>query len=436
MFFTKINYKGCTYEGGHLVKKIIKWSVISYILFGLFIAWYLFYGANTDIPTNLKGSAADPETFMNDQQLLLSEEYSQIKNLLYFLSIPFEWLIYIVVLVVGLSAKFREWSKATSKFSILQTAIYLFWLSLIVEVLSFPFQWVSYSVSKKYNITVQTTSSWMKDNMIDFWVNYAMMIIIIAVVFWLIRKSTKRWWFYAWLLSVPFSFFLMFVQPVLIDPLYNDFYPLTNKELETKILALADKADIPADHVYEVNMSAKTNSLNAYVTGVGSNSRIVLWDTTLNRLSENEILFIMAHEMGHYVMKHIYIGIAGYLVLTLIGLYIINKLMQVMVKKWGKVFKVSSIQDIAVLPLFLLLISMLSFASDPISNAVSRHQEKDADLYALEMTNDKEAAVSSFQELSRAGLSQVNPPYLVKLFRYGHPTMLERLTYTNEYEQE
>ncbi|MCH1626847.1 M48 family metallopeptidase [Ferdinandcohnia quinoae] len=418
------------------MKKIIKWSVISYILFGLFIAWYLFYGANTDIPTNLKGSAADPETFMNDQQLLLSEEYSQIKNLLYFLSIPFEWLIYIVVLVVGLSAKFREWSKATSKFSILQTAIYLFWLSLIVEVLSFPFQWVSYSVSKKYNITVQTTSSWMKDNMIDFWVNYAMMIIIIAVVFWLIRKSTKRWWFYAWLLSVPFSFFLMFVQPVLIDPLYNDFYPLTNKELETKILALADKADIPADHVYEVNMSAKTNSLNAYVTGVGSNSRIVLWDTTLNRLSENEILFIMAHEMGHYVMKHIYIGIAGYLVLTLIGLYIINKLMQVMVKKWGKVFKVSSIQDIAVLPLFLLLISMLSFASDPISNAVSRHQEKDADLYALEMTNDKEAAVSSFQELSRAGLSQVNPPYLVKLFRYGHPTMLERLTYTNEYEQE
>lgn len=422
-------------RGAHFVKKVMKWSIISYVLFGLFIAWYLFYGANTDIPAQLKGSAADPETFMNERQLLLSEEFSKIKNLLYFLSIPFEWLIYIIVLVIGLSAKFRDWSNATSKFSILRTTIYLFWLSLLVEVLSFPFQWISYNVSKKYNITVQTTSSWMKDNIIDFWVNYAMMIIIIAVVFWLIRKSTKRWWFYAWLLSVPFSFFLMFVQPVLIDPLYNDFFPLTNKELETKILALADKADIPADHVYEVNMSEKTNSLNAYVTGVGSNSRIVLWDTTLNRLSENEILFIMAHEMGHYVMKHIYVGIAGYLLLTLVGLFLINKLMQLIVRKWGKVFKVSSIQDIAVLPLFLLLISVLSFASDPISNAVSRHQEKAADLYALDMTNDKEAAVSSFQELSRAGLSQVNPPFLVKLFRYGHPTMLERLTYTNEYEK-
>src|SRR5690606_39597744 len=95
----------------------------------------------------------------------------------------------------------------------------------------------------------------------------------------------------------------MFVQPVIIDPLYNDFFPLTNKELETKILELASRADIPADHVFEVNMSEKTNALNAYVNGIGSNSRIVLWDTTLERLSEDEILFIMAHEMGHYVMK-------------------------------------------------------------------------------------------------------------------------------------
>ncbi|MFT4414825.1 M48 family metallopeptidase [Fredinandcohnia humi] len=417
------------------MKKVILWSLGLYILFGLFIAWYLFLGANTDIPSNLKGSVADPQTFMNERQLILSEEHSQIKNLLYFLSVPFEWLLYTLILVLGVSAKFRDWAKVSAKFSILQTAIYFFWLSLLVELLSFPFQWVSYKVSKFYNITVQTTNSWMKDFLIDFWVNYALMLLIVGVLFWLIKKSTKRWWFHAWLLSIPFSLFLMFVQPVLIDPLYNDFFPLTNKELETKILELANKADIPADYVYEVNMSEKTNALNAYVTGIGSNSRIVLWDTTLERLDENEILFIMAHEMGHYVMKHIYIGIAGYLLLTLIGLFLISKLMNMIVKRWGKLCKVSSIQDIAVLPLFFLLISVLSFASDPISNAVSRHQEKDADIYALEMTEDNKAAVSSFQELSRAGLSQVNPPFLVKLFRYGHPTMLERISYTNEFQK-
>lgn len=423
-------------KGDSLVKKVISWSLGIYLVFGLFIAWYLFFGATTDIPSQLKGSPADPQTFMNERELLLSQEYSQIKNLLYFLSVPFEWLIYIIVLVVGISAKFRDWSKVSTKFSILQTAIYLFWLSFLVEVLSFPIAWISYNVSKSYNITVQSTNSWIKDLLIDFWVNYGLMILIVGVLFWLIRRNEKRWWFHAWLLSIPFSMFLMFVQPVIIDPLYNDFFPLTNKELESKILELANRADIPADHVFEVNMSEKTNSLNAYVTGIGSNSRIVLWDTTLERLSESEILFIMAHEMGHYVMKHIYIGIAGYLLLTLVGLFIISKLMNVMIKKWGSRFKISSVKDIAVLPLFLLLISVLSFVSDPVSNTVSRHQEKAADLYALEMTNDNQAAVTSFQKLAKAGLSQVNPPYLVKFFRYGHPTMLERITYTNEFQKQ
>lgn len=108
--------------------------------------------------------------------------------------------------------------------------------------------------------------------------------------------------------------------------IFIDFSPLQDKALETKILSLAQQAEIPSEHVYEVNMSEKTNALNAYVTGIGGNSRIVLWDTTLNRLTDEEILFIMAHEMGHYVKKDIYIGIAGYLLMTLIGLWLIAKL--------------------------------------------------------------------------------------------------------------
>ena len=418
------------------MRKVIGWSIVGYLLFALFITWYLFYGANTAIPTEFKGTAADPESFMNSRELLLSEEYSQIRNLLFFLAIPIEWIIYLFVLVLGVSAKFRSWSMVSSKISVVQTAIYFFWLSLLVEVLSFPLQWLSYTFSKNYNITTQAFPSWMKDILIDFWVNYALMIVIVSVLYWLIRKSTKRWWFYAWLLSVPFSLILMFVQPVIIDPLYNDFYPLKDKQLETKILAIADKANIPAEHVYEVDMSEKTNALNAYVTGIGSNSRIVLWDTTLNRLADDEILFIMAHEMGHYVMKHIYIGIAGYLLLTLLGLYIINKLMVFIIKRWGNLLKIRDSRDIASLPLFLLLISLLTFAASPFSNAVSRYQENAADTYAIEMTQNNAAAVKTFQELTRAGLSQVNPPYLVKLFRYGHPTMLERITHLENYQVE
>jgi Zn-dependent protease with chaperone function len=273
----------------------------------------------------------------------------------------------------------------------------------------------------------------MKDQLIDFWVNYALMTVIVIVLYWLIKRFEKRWWLYAWLLSIPFSMFLMFVQPVLIDPLYNDFYPLQNKELEGKILAIANEADIPAEHVYEVNMSEKTNALNAYVTGIGSNSRIVLWDTTLNRLSEEEILFIMAHEMGHYVMKHIYVGIAGYIFLSLFGLFIIHLLMNLMIKHYGSLLKINSIRELTAFPLLLILLGMLTFASSPLANTVARYQEKSADMYAIEMTNNHEAAISSFQELSKAGLSEVNPPVLVKIFRYTHPTMFERILYLEEH---
>ncbi len=418
------------------MKKIIGWSLLFYTVYVLVMAWYLFYGADTSIPTEFKGTAADPATFLNEKELILSEEYSTIRNLLFFINLPFDWLLYFLILALGVSVKFGNWSTATSRITVVQTAIYLFWLSLLVSILSFPLRWIGYTLSKNYQITTQPFQNWMKDVVIGFWVDYAIMFIIVTVLFWLIRKSEKRWWFYAWLCSVPFSLFLMFLQPVIIDPLYNDFYPLKDKELEAKILDLADTANIPAEHVYEVNMSEKTNALNAYVTGIGSNSRIVLWDTTLERLNDDEILFIMAHEMAHYVKKHIYVGIAGYLLMTLLGLFLVNKLIHVLIRRFGRTLKVSSIRDITVLPLFLLIISVFTVVASPVENAVSRYQEKSADTYAINLTQNHEAAVLTFQELTRAGLSQVHPPYLVKLFRYGHPTMLERITYIETFQQQ
>jgi STE24 endopeptidase len=414
-----------------------KWAfraVLLYLLLGIFFYVYLYFLADSSLPDVYKGSSADPETFMNSRELMLSEEYSKIKNLLFFLSTPYEWLFYFLILILGASRAFERWSEATSKFRILQTAIYLFWLSLLSNVVIFPFQYISYRISRAYDISTQSFSEWMKDELTDFWVNYLTMFIIITVLYWLIKKFPKRWWLAAWALSVPFSIFMMFIQPVLIDPLYNDFTPLKDKVLEEKILDIADRANIPADHVYEVDMSSKTNALNAYVTGVGSNSRIVLWDTTINKMSEKEILFVMAHEMAHYVEKHIYIGIALYLVFSFFGLWIAAKLMSHFVRKHGDDIKVNKVSSLSSLPLFLLITSMLMFTISPFSNLISRYQETRADRYAIEMTGDKEAAISSFQELSKVGLSQVNPPMLVKVFRYGHPTMLERLIMLQEYD--
>ncbi|MBS4171985.1 M48 family metallopeptidase [Bacillus sp. FJAT-49736] len=407
-----------------------KWAfraVIAYLLFGLAIYMYLFYIANSAIPDGLKGTSADPSTFLNGRELMLSQEYSKIKNLLFFISTPYEWLFYFLVLIFGVSRGFERWAKNTSRFHIIQSAVYLFWLSLLSFIATFPLSYISYQFSKIYHISTQTFSSWMKDEVIDFWVNIAIMFIIVTVLYALMRKFKKRWWLPAWLLSVPFTIFLMFIQPVVIDPLYNDFYPLKDKALETKILALADKAQIPAQHVYEVNMSEKTSALNAYVAGIGSNARIVLWDTTLNKLNDKEILFIMAHEMGHYVEKHIYFGIAGYLLLSLVGLWLTSILMNKIVSRKGEQLKINSVSSLSSLPLFLLIVSILLFAVSPLTNWASRYEEMRADRYGIEMTHNQKAAVQAFQDLTKSGLSEVNPPLIVKIFRYDHPTMLERI---------
>ena len=417
-----------------MVRKMGVYAVLAYCLYGLFFYWYLFHFADTRLPFEYEGSKADPATFLNARELMLSEEYSKIRNLLFFLSTPFEWLLYFLILLMGFSKAFKKWADHSTKYRFLRTAIYLIWLSFFAFLATFPLNYISYSLSKTYHISTQTFPSWMKDELIDFWINYGTWLMIIPVVYWLMKKSNKRWWLYAWLVSIPFTLFLMFLQPVVIDPLYNKFYPLQNKELETKILTMAEKAHIPAKHVFEVNMADKTNSMNAYVTGIGSNARIVLWDTTLDKLNQNQILFIMAHEMCHYVEKHIYIGIAVYLLLSLIGLYLVNRLMSWAIHRFGKELKIVSLTDIRSVPLFFLIISMLMFAVSPLTNLISRYEETRADQYAINMTKNPEAAITSFQALTRAGLSQVNPPLLVKIFRYDHPSMLDRIAMLEEYE--
>nr|WP_106779897.1 M48 family metallopeptidase [Lysinibacillus timonensis] len=411
-----------------------KWGIISLVVFGIYsiiMYLYIFHFNDGGIPESLKGTLADPSTFMTERELILSEEYSKIRNFLFFILTPFEWLMYFFILISGTSFFFEKCS-TISKWKVVHNTIYLFLLSILTFVIFLPIDYYRYTLSKGYGISTQDFSSWMKDNIISFWVNFIITVIVISVLYWLIKKSTRKWWLYAWLLTVPFSIFLMYVQPVIIDPLYNEFYPLKNKELEERILNLAEQANIPADHVFEVNMADKTNALNAYVTGVGDHSRIVLWDTTLNRLTEDEILFIMGHEMGHYVEKHIYIGIVGYLLMMLVGLWLIAKIMPGIIRRFGSKLKIKSIEQIHSLPLLLLISSVLLFFSNPFYNTVSRYQEARADEFAIELVQDPEAAISGFQKLAKAGLSEVNPPLLVKWFRYTHPPMLERINAIEE----
>ncbi|ANB60729.1 M48 family metallopeptidase [Anoxybacteroides amylolyticum] len=417
------------------MKKMVRWALGGYIVYCIGIIGYFFLFAHPSIPSQWKGTAADPATFLTPNEQLLSEQYSRWKNVLFFLSIPYDWLIYLFILWLGIGKTLQRSAERTTKWFVLQVAFYMFWLSLLVTIWTLPIDWISYHISRAYGVSTQPISSWLHDQMINFLIQTAVFFLIALVIYSFIRRFDKRWWLYAWLVSVPLTVFFMFIQPVVIDPLYNDFYPLKDKALEGKILALAEKAHIPADHVFEVNMSEKTNALNAYVTGIGSHARIVLWDTTLERLQEREILFIMAHEMGHYVMKHIYWGVAGTILLLFVGLFITNRVVKWLIRTWGNSFHLQKIHEFASFPLFLLVFSLLSFVASPTVNFVSRQEEHAADQYAIQRTHDPEAAISAFQKLTKAGLSEVNPPTLVKIFRYTHPTIFERIVFLEQIKQ-
>lgn len=417
----------------YVLLKLFKWSLFIFLAYVLFIILYLYFWAAAGVPEEFAGTVVDPKTFMDERQLELTYEYSKIRNLLFFIRTPLEWLILFWLLIFGLSTKMEKFAAQISQRSLIQYAVYIFIFSVIMTIVMFPLRWFSYTVSKSYGLTTSTVTTWMRDNILDFWIDSFTLFLIASLIYLLMKRFQKKWWLFAWIITVPFVFFAIFLQPVVIDPLYNDFYPLQNKELEARILALASEAAIPSEHVYEVNMSEKTNTLNAYVTGIGSNSRIVLWDTTLERLSEDGVLFIMAHEMAHYVKKHVYIGVSGYLLLSLLGFYITAKIVEKIYIRWGKQLRIQYLAQISSFPLIALVFSMFLFFASPFANAVSRYQESSADQYALELTNNPEAAIETFQELTVAGLSEVHPPALVKLFRYGHPTMFERMLYIEKF---
>ena len=410
-------------------------AFISFLtLYGIGISYYLFQ-MDHSLPEMFVGSAADPSTFMTSEQLRIATLFSRLKYFLFFMGVPWEWAIYFIVLGAGLSPLFFILAKKVSKKSFLgQTAIYVFLLSLFVALLQLPLQYYSYKLSRDYGINIQPFSSWIGDKGKSFLINIILTIPMVWLLYVIINKSPKKWWFWFWLISVPLTIMLFFVQPVVIDPVFNDFQSLQDRELREEILSLAHKADVPTEQVYQVNMSEKTKSMNAYVTGIGSNARIVLWDTTLNKLTNDEILFIMAHEIAHYVYRHIYWMLFGTIASSFALSYIVYRLVNWIVRKYGSHWGISRVGDLRSLPLLLLIVSVLSFTISPIENTISRQSERAADKYAIEMMGDKESAIRSFQKLTVESLSEPNPPELVKIFLYSHPTMVERLYTISSYD--
>lgn len=407
---------------------------LAFLLYAAVMAAYVWYTSPNNVPAAYEGTPADPATFFSPEQLRDSQSLNAARYWLFFMSSPWEWFIYFALIAGGLARYWRDALERRGLPIYIRFPVFVLLVEAAAFLLYLPLRIIGYSVSKHYGISTQPVSGWIRDKLVAFGIGYLTLLAVSAVAFWVISRG-GRWWLKLWLLSIPFTLFMMYIQPVVIDPLYNDYYRLKDPVLEHKILDLAQRADIPADRVYEVDMSQKTNSLNAYVSGLGSSLRIVLWDTTLNKLNEKEILLIMAHEMGHYVKHHLEWSAAGAVGGSLVMLSLGGWLYARIVRRRGGRWGIRSPSDMAALPLAMLLLSIISFASLPVSNAISRNAESAADAYALELIGSAEGSVTMNQTMAVVSLSDIHPPLLVQWLRSTHPSDMERIVQALEFEK-
>jgi Zn-dependent protease with chaperone function len=216
--------------------------------------------------------------------------------------------------------------------------------------------------------------------------------------------------------------------------MFNVFEPLKDKHLEGEILALASKAGIEGSDVFQVDGSKQSSKINAYVTGLFGTKRIVLYDTMIDNFETDEIKFVMGHEMGHYVMNHIWWGLSIVVLFIAFAFWLVDKTIRPAIDRFKDRFGFDRLGDIASLPLVMVFISVISFFFNPITNGASRYWEHQADIYGMEITDvSGESAAIAFDKLSVFNLSDPDPHPIIEFWFYDHPTLKKRMEFVRGY---
>jgi STE24 endopeptidase len=344
------------------------------------------------------------------------------------------WLIPALFLFTGFSARIRTLARRIGRNWFGAIAVYIALFSLLSFLIDLPLSYYSgYVRQHEYGLSNQSFGKWVQDSAIGLGLGIVGGTLFLWIPYLLLRKSPRRWWLYSGLAAIPFLLLVTLIAPVWIDPLFNQFGPMKNQALEARILELARRAGIEGGRVFEVAKSEDTKALNAYVTGIGQTKRIVLWDTTVARLDEPELLFVMGHEMGHYVLAHVWKTLGLLSLLMVAALYAIHRTAGWLLARYGDRFGFHELSDIASLPLIMLLFSLYLFLILPIGLAYSRHNERESDRFGLEITHNNRAAAMAFVKLQQENLGVPRPHWLVRLWQANHPTLGERIDFCNEY---
>ncbi len=380
---------------------------------------------------------------LSHERLAKAVAYSRAGYTLYFVSYFLGGLFLFLILRLGWAAKFRDIAEDVSDKRWIQGLVFVPLLFLTIGVLKLPVRLCWHALSLHYEQSVQGWGSWFWDWTKGEFLSMAFGIVLVLILFAVMRRSPRRWWLYFWFPAVLILLGVIVITPLVIDPLFNKFEPLSKEhpDLVASIEKLTKHAGvpIPPERMFLMAASRKTNAINAYVTGLGVSKRVVIWDTTIQKTSNDESLFIVGHELGHYVLGHVLkgflLGAAG----LLLALYILFRGLHWALDRWAREWQLYGQEDWASLAVLLLLLQVLLFVSSPVISGYSRMQEHAADVYGLEVIhglipNSEEVAAHAFQVLGELDLSDPNPPPFITFWLYSHPPLAERLVFAHSYD--
>lgn len=303
---------------------------------------------------------------------------------------------------------------------------FCFSVALIVFVLSLPTDLYStFVIEGRFGFNKTTPRLYLADKLKELVLGVVIGVPFLLGVLWLMGAGGSYWWVWAFLLIVAFQFLLVIVYPTLIAPLFNKFEPLMEGELRERILALADQVGFRTDGIYTMDGSRRSAHSNAYFTGIGKTKRIVLFDTLIEHMTIDQGLAVLAHEMGHYNMKHIRRTLVIRALYLLAGLYILSLLVD-----YGPMFRAFGLEkasNFEALVLFSLLSGPVTFYLNPLMNLLSRKHEYEADRFAVRTLKDGKPMEEALLNLTVKNLSNLTPHLWYSAYHYSHPTTLERI---------
>jgi STE24 endopeptidase len=366
------------------------------------------------------------QTTLDPERQKKAKEYARIHRRLFIVELAWSGLYALLWLVAGWAVGLKAALLGLHANLWLVIAAFAVIYAGIDMLLSLPLSYYSeFVLPHRYELSNETMKSWIIDNLKALLISAPIGLIVIEVIYAVLRRFPDTWWLWAAGFMLLFTVLLANLSPVLIAPIFNKYIPLgeEHQDLAERLLRLAERAHTRVRGVYKFDLSRRTKTANAALTGIGNSRRIILGDTLIEEFTPDEIETVLAHELGHHVNRDIPLIILVGSVSTLVGFYLASLGLKWGVHFWG--FKDAA--DISALPLFILVIGVYSLVTMPLNNAFSRWRERLADQYALQATGNGEAFASAMRRLANQNLADADPEPWVEVLLYSHPALRKRI---------